>query len=372
MAPRSLTVTDARRLLLAGQGLTSSWKDLYELILQLGFVQVDSINVVERAHHLTLWSRMPAYRRESLDALLASRHLFEHWTHDASLLPTEFYPYWHYRFERYKQRVATHRWWRERLGSSADEVASSVLERIRAEGPLRSRDFEGAAEPGGWWGWKEPKAALEYLWRTGQLAVSSRENFQKVYDLAARVLPAVPVPSPEEFVSWACSSALARLGVGTPAEVAGYWNLLDLAEARAWCVRHAEPVSVEGRAAYALPGLVVPEEVPPGMRLLSPFDPILRDRKRALRLFGFDYRFEAFVPAPQRVYGYYVLPVLEGESLVARMDVKFHRARGVLAVQGLWWEAGVRVGKQRLARLEKAVEKLATFVGAEKVEQARD
>ena len=364
MTLRQLSTADARRLLLAGQGLSANWKDLSALIHQLGFVQVDSINVIERAHHLTLWSRMPGYKPSDLDALLAQRRLFEHWTHDASLIPTEFYPYWHYRFERYKARVATHRWWRERLGDDADSVASAVLERIRVEGPLRSRDFEGAAEPGGWWGWKEPKAALEYLWRTGQLAVSERVNFQKVYDLAERVLPVSEVPTPEAFVDWACRSALSRLGVGTPAEIAGYWNVLDLAEARAWCARAAEPVSVEGRTSFALPGLALVSDVPTGMRILSPFDPILRDRKRALRLFGFDYRFEAFVPAPKRIYGYYVLPVMEGEALVARLDAKVHRSQARLDVQGLWWEPSVRPGKQRLARLSGAVEKLAKFVGA--------
>lgn len=362
---RLLSITEARRLLLAGQGLSSTWKDLYSLIYQLGFVQVDSINVIERAHHLTLWSRMPGYQRTDLDALLAQRRLFEHWTHDASLIPTAFYPYWHYRFERYKARVAVHRWWRERLGDNADVVAGAVLERIRVEGPLRSRDFEGAAEPGGWWGWKEPKAALEYLWRTGQLAVSSRENFQKVYDLASRVLPALEVPTSEEFVDWACRSALERLGVGTPAEIAGYWNVLDLPEARTWCAREAVPAAVDGkRGFFVLPGVEVPDAVPAGLRILSPFDPILRDRKRALRLFGFDYRFEAFVPAPQRIYGYYVLPVLEGEALVARLDAKVFRSESRLAVQGLWWEPSVRPGKQRLARLTRAVEGLASFVGA--------
>lgn len=369
-----LTTPQARRLLMQAQGLMAppgrkaSRAELLGLIRQLGFVQVDSINVVERAHHLTLWSRLEGYRRAWLDKLLEERRLFEHWTHDASLIPTEFLGHWHHRHARYEKGARAHRWWVERLGDDWEEGARAIRQRIEREGPLRSRDFEGAGEPGGWWSWKKPKAYLEFLWRTGALAVRQRENFQKVYDLTERVLPAVPPSSEAEFVDWACRSALERLGVGTAAEIAGFWAMADLPRVRAWCARHALKVRVEGQPAFALQDL--PErladldEAPGVTRLLSPFDPVLRDRKRALRLFGFDYRFEAFVPAPRRKYGYYVLPVLEGERLVARLDPKLHRAESRLEVQGLWWEPGLKVGKQRRQALQTALEKLASFLGA--------
>lgn len=366
-----LTTRQARLLLMNAQGLLdppgrkASKAALEKLILKLGFVQIDSINVVERAHHLTLFSRLYGYRREWLDKLLAERKLFEHWTHDASLIPVAFLPHWHHRFARYVAGARAHRWWVERLGEDWLEGTKAIRERIAREGPLRSRDFEGKGEPGGWWSWKAPKAYLEYLWRTGELAIRGRENFQKVYDLTERVFPQTEPPSLEEHVDWACRTAFERLGLATPSEIAGFWGLIDLPKARAWCARHARKVRVDGKETYALDLPQELPEAPEGLRLLSPFDPVLRDRKRALRLFGFDYRFEAFVPAPKRVYGYYVLPVLEGDRLVARLDPKFHRAESRLVVQGVWWEPGIRPRKKAL---REALERLATFLGARTID----
>ena len=195
-----------------------------------------------------------------------------------------------------------------------------------------TRDFEdtrGEEADRTWWGWKPEKAALEYLWRTGEAAVAGRVNFHKIYDLAERVLPeahAAPRPGEDEHLDWACGTALDRLGVATAEEVASFWRAVPLDRARAWCARAAaageiEAVRVEvvdgsSRNAYAVPdwesrAAALPP-APSRIRLLSPFDPILRDRRRTLRLFGFDYRLEAFVPAPKRQYVYYVLPILEG------------------------------------------------------------
>lgn len=397
MARSSLPVlkaATARRLLLSAQGLLddprrrASPGELYDLVLRMGFVQIDSINVVERAHHLTLAARLQGYKPAHLARLLEKdRRLFEHWTHDASAIPAVWYPYWKPRFERYRARVLAHPWWRERVGPDPDKVVAHVLDRIRTEGPLLTRDFEDERPAGTdktWWGWKPQKAALEYLWRTGVLAVARRESFHKVYDLAERIHPeghGAPRPADEEHVDWACRSALERLGVATPAEIAGFWDAVSLEEARAWCARAAAsgeivPVAVEpldgerAVASCALPdwesrAAALPP-APPRIRLLSPFDPILRDRKRTLRLFGFDYRFEAFVPDGQRRYGYYVLPILEGERLVGRLDPKLHRGQGLLEVKGLWWEPGVKETKGRRAALEAALERLAGFVGAER------
>lgn len=384
----------ARRLLLSAQGLLedprrrASPDVLYDLIVRMGFVQIDSINIVERAHHLTLAARLQGYKPAHFARLLErDRRLFEHWTHDASAIPAVWYPYWKIRFERYRARVLAHPWWRERVGPDPAKTVAHVLDRIRREGPLLTRDFEDERPAGTdktWWGWKPQKAALEYLWRTGELAVARRESFHKVYDLAERIFPhghGASRPADEEHVDWACRSALERLGVATPAEIAGFWNAVSLEEARAWCGRAAAageivPVAVEpvdgGRAAasWALPdwesrAAALPP-APPRLRLLSPFDPILRDRKRTLRLFGFDYRFEAFVPEGLRLYGYYVLPILEGERLVGRLDPKLHRGEGLLEVKGLWWEPGVKETKGRRAALEAALDRLAGFVGAER------
>jgi len=382
----------ARRLLLGAQGLLDDPRRkatadaLYEVIERMGFVQIDSINVVARAHHLTLASRLQGYRPALLERLLErERLLFEHWTHDASAIPTVWYPQWKPRFELYRQRVMDHPWWRERVGPDPGKALAHVRERIVKEGPLMTRDFEDERPAGTdktWWGWKPHKAALEYLWRTGELAIARRINFHKVYDLAERVLPAghaAPPPSKKEHLDWACRTALERLGVATAYELASFWRSISLGDARTWGEKAAArgeiaTVQVEAedgsepRRAWAVPdwqeqAASLPA-APPRVRLLSPFDPILRDRKRTLRLFNFDYHFEAFVPGPKRQHGYYVLPILEGDRLVGRLDPKLHREEELLEIKGLWWEPGVRESKGRQAALEAAVERLARLTGA--------
>lgn len=390
--PQPVPASAARRLFLGAQGLLgdpggeASEARVARLIDALGFVQLDSINVVARAHDLTLASRLDGYRPEALASLLARRSLFEHWTHDASAIPTAWYAHWKPRFRRDGPQILGHAWWRERIGRRSKQVVAEVLERIRAEGPLTSADFEHPGKREAWWGWKPHKAALDYLWRIGELAVRGRVNFHKVYDLAERVLPehhALPEPAPEAHVAWACRTAAERLAVFTPRELAGYWDAIELAAAREWCLEAARaqalvPVEVEsadgspGQVAWALADweerLRALPEPPRRMRLLSPFDPVLRDRARALRRFGFDYRFEAFTPEAKRRHGYYAMPILDGERLVGRLDPKLHREQGVLEIRGLWWEPGARPSR---ARLEDALARLAGFVGAREVRPPR-
>jgi uncharacterized protein len=399
-SPAVVTAREARLLLLGAQGLLAdparlaTASSLQRLIKQMGFVQIDTINVVERAHHLTLFSRLQGYDPSLLARLLEKRRtLFEHWTHDASIIPLEWFGQWRYRFDRYKSRVRRNAWWRERLGKNPDALLDEIRSRIERDGPTLSRDFERDRDlpkeaSDGWWGWKPQKAALEHLWRAGELAVVRRENFQKVYDLTHRVFPdhhALPPPSEDEHVDWACSSALERLGVGTPAELAGFWNAVDFGQARRWCEARSREGGIEPVLVGPMDGSTVPSpagprvsyalrdwrrrvkrlpDPPETMRLLSPFDPVVRDRHRLRRLFGFEYTFEAFTPAPRRVHGYYVLPVLQGDQLVGRIDPKLHRERGVLEVKGVWWEPGVRPTRARRAALEGAVGQLAAFVGA--------
>jgi len=378
--------------LLADPGRAATRTAVFDLVRRMGFVQLDSISYVERAHHLTLSSRLHAYRREHLARLLErDRSLFEHWTHDASAVPTEWFAHWKPRFERAGARIRGSAWWQERMGGEADRHVEAVRARVHREGPLRSQDFEHEkGQSSAWWGWKPQKAALEYLWRTGELVVARRESFQKVYDLTERVFPELhgaPAPDEEEHTEWACSTALERLVIATPKELAEFWAAIDPARAKVWCERAArqgrivpvlvEPLEGQGskpRPAYALPDwerrLKRLPEPPPLTRLLSPFDPVLRDRARALRLFGFDYRFEAFVPGPQRRFGYYVLPVLEGDRLVGRIDPKFERAEGLLKVRHVYWEPGVRATRERVKSLKEAAGRLASFIGAEGVEWA--
>lgn len=391
----------ARRLLLHAQGLAddpgrrANASELARLISRLGFVQIDSINVVQRAHHLTLFSRLDGYQPSMLAKLLEEkRACFEHWTHDASAIPIQWFPHWRHRFERHRARIRRHAWWRARLGDRPEELLTQVKQRIARDGPLLSRDFEtdrsAKGRPpaeDGWWGWKPQKAALEHLWRTGELAVVRRINFQKVYDLTERVFPehhALAASNEAAHVDWACRSALERLGMATPAEIAGFWNAVELAAVRRWCsdaLRAGEIVELMVDSADDSPPrrALAPADwqkridedaqmaVPDRIRLLSPFDPVLRDRKRTQRLFNFDYTFEAFVPTAKRRYGYYVLPVLEGDRLVGRLDPKFHREQGLLEVRGLWWEPSVKPTRRRRAALDAAVQHLAAFIGAKQI-----
>lgn len=394
-----LTAAQAAALFLGAQGLledphrAATKAALSKLIHRLGFVQLDTINVLARAHDLTLFSRLHGYQRRHLaDLVETDRVLFEHWTHDASLIPVAWYAHWKPRFRRDAERLPGGTWWAFHLGTDGKRVVDHVRERIRREGPLRSADFVHEEKRGAWWGWTPQKAALEYLWRCGELAVTRRVHFHKVYDLAERVLPepsARPDPDPDAHVEWICASAAERLAVFTPRELATFWSALgtvNVAGATRWCVAASKegrivPVAVPGAdgsapmPAWALAdwrargarltrisdGLV-------GMRFLSPFDPVIRDRARCLRRFGFDYRFEAYVPQPKRVFGYYVLPILEGRRLVGRLDLKLHRDRALLEVKGLWWESGVKITKSRKRDLRGALEKLAGFVGAADVQ----
>lgn len=390
-----VSAAQARTLLLEAQGLLddptrrATPRAVERLIAKLGFVQVDSISRVERAHHLTLGARLDGYRPALLDRLaFEKRALFEHWTHDAALIPTALYPYWRSRFASFAERAPRKGWFQARLGADPERTIARVHRRITREGPLRARDFErGADRPAtGWWDWTPEKMALEYLWRTGRVAIAGRDGFHKVYDLIERVLPhahAAPEPSPEAHVEWACLSALERLGTATSTELAAFWAAVPVARAAAWCREAVSagrlvPVSLASRngerprAGFALPDwerrASRAPPVPDRTRLLSPFDPVMRDRKRVERLFGFDYRFEAYVPAAKRRYGYYVLPILERDRFVGRLDPRHDRERGALVVEKLFWEPGVRPTRARRRALELGLEGLARRIGAREVE----
>ncbi|HEU0221246.1 MAG TPA: crosslink repair DNA glycosylase YcaQ family protein [Paracoccaceae bacterium] len=379
----------ARRLALAGAGLSGGPEGvpgparLQALIDRLGFVQVDSILTVARAHHLILFARDRSYRPKHLVRLLErDRSLFEHWTHDAAVIPVKLYPHWKPRFALAETRLRER--WRGWQGPAFEAETEVLLARLRHEGPLGADDLErpDGHESGGLWNWTPQKAAIEFLWRTGRVAVARREGFRKIYDLAERVLPeahAAAPPEPDRHLAWAAGTALERLGFGTAGEIAGFWGAVDPAAIRAWAKEAAEELAIEGadgslRRVLALPGLAeraaAAPEPPAALRVLSPFDPVLHDRTRAAHLFGFDYRIEIFVPAARRKYGYYVFPLLEGDRFVGRIDMKVDRAAGLLRVSALWPEPGVKFGKARLARLEAELARLARFALCEGVEFA--
>ncbi len=391
---RTLTNTEARRIFLDRHRLSevpqgpAQGDDLLAMIHSLGFVQLDSINTVARAHDLILFSRRPRYRPAALKSLYETqRQLFEHWTHDAAVIPLAFYPQWHLRRQRDAERLRSR--WKTDRRKGFERQFQVVLDQIKAEGPVCSGDVgkDEARGSGGWWDWHPSKTALEYLWRSGALCVVGRDGFKKRYDLTERVLeqhlcdPADP-PDVAATIDWCCDQALARLGFATHTELAAFWAHITPAEAREWCQTELSAGRLEQVMITGADGSLKPALCRPGvqddpalgiqptnrLRILSPFDPALRDRKRAERLFGFDYRIEVFVPEAQRRFGYYVFPILQGDQLVGRVDMKAFRDQDVLRIKALWPEGGTRWGKARQAAFEAELERVKKLAGVAQVE----
>ena len=358
---------------------------LLGLIERLGLVQVDAIPHVERAHHMILHARNTTYRPKQLKRLLErKRGLFEHWTHDASILPVQFYPYWRHRFARDKARLDARfaRW----QGEGFRDHVDALVERVHQHGPVRSRDVcpppDGVSRA--MWQWHDGKTALEYLWRTGRFSITAREGFQKVYDLSERCIPAAAFDARVDesaFLDWCCDAALHRLGFAQTGDIARFFDhvapsavkeRLDGAPANRLVPVEVEAVDGSFRPMLARPdieNLLADLPEPPGrVRVLSPFDPVIRDRKRLEWLFGFHYRIEIYVPEAQRRWGYYVYPLLEGDRLVGRIDMRADRAAGRLEIKRLWWEPKLRGGAGRMKRLEAELERQARFAGVSRVD----
>lgn len=370
---------DARRLWLSAQGLATPPTgplDTLNIIRELGFVQLDTIRVVSRAHHHIIWNRNQHYREPMLNKLMAEeRRLFEHFTHDASVLPIEFYPMWQRQFRRMKQRI-------DRAGyfsSMPDEQGRrAIKQRIENEGPLSTHAFDtkvkGQKEM-----WTRPphKLALDYMWYCGELATSHRENFKKFYDLTHNVIPADlhgQNHDEDTQITWLCNAALQRIGFGTLGEIQRFWDATSANEVKDWAQRNkADLIDVELQAADgSWSAAIAPPDIesrladtpPPTsrLRILNPFDPVIRDRNRLKRLFGFDYRIEIFVPAAKRKWGYYVFPILERDRFVGRIEAKADRAKGCLNVLNLWAEPNVKWTMARAKKLNAELERFAKFV----------
>ena len=355
------------------------------VVRRLGFVQVDSVSAVERAQNHILFTRNPRYRPEGLRHLLEhDRALFENWTHDAAILPIENYPYWKHFFGR-QQRYEVHAGYRRYFAAVTPVDSQRILRRVKAEGPLGPRDFERTKVS-----WGDPsrrptiaKLGFELLWRIGKLAVTRRESYQKIYDLSERVIPEEHYRakvSKREYVEWACRGALERLGFATPTEIAHFYDAVSTRDAGSWCERARKRDLLDVRIehedgstgkAFALAALIdaLPKlpAAPRALRLLNPFDPLVRDRRRSKRVFGFDYTIEIWVPPKKRQYGYYVLPILEGDAFTGRVDLKVERKDDRLNVLGLWWERGVKPTRSRIEQLEGEIEKLARFTGVSQI-----
>ena len=347
----------ARRIALAAQGFAEprpagpvGTRQLRRTIERLGVVQIDSVNVVSRSHYLPYFSRLGPYPRVALDQLANRRHdVFEYWAHEASFLPVRLQP-----SLRWRMAAADQQAWGSmtRVQRERPEYVAALLERVREGGPLKASQLAEARpnRPGSMWNWHEGKAALEYLFFTGALTARERTaGFERVYDLTERVLPAavVQAPTPEraEAMRELVRTAAQALGVATETDLRDYFRLAP-ADARTAIAELTDagellPVQVAGwdRPAWLVPDARRPRWVR-ARALLSPFDSLVWERPRVERLFGFRYRLEIYTPAEKRVHGYYVLPFLLGDALVARVDLKADRQAGVLRVQAAHAEAG--------------------------------
>ncbi|NEM08263.1 DNA glycosylase AlkZ-like family protein [Geodermatophilus normandii] len=361
----------ARRIALAAQGFADprpagvvDSRQLRRMTDRLAVVQIDSVNVVSRSHYLPAFSRLGAYRRSTLDDFTARRHeLFEFWAHEASFLPVRLHPYLRWRMAAAEEQAwgSMVRIQRERPGYVAE-----VLDRVREAGPVRASELGEARpdRPGSMWNWHAGKVALEWLFYTGVLTARARTtSFERVYDLTERVLPAAvlqtPTPGPADAVRELVRTAARALGVATERDLRDYFRLRP-AQARQAILELADagdmlPVEVAG---WGAPAWLDPAARRPrwirARALLSPFDSLVWERPRVERIFGFRYRLEIYTPAAQRVHGYYVLPFLLGDRLVARVDLKADRQAGVLRVQAAHAEDGVdraEVGAELAAEL---------------------
>ncbi len=357
MAERfDLSAAQARRIAVAAQGLAGppppgppTTARLKRLVERLGVIQIDSVNVLTRSHYLPPFARLGAYPREMLEQAAWGRkpYLFEYWGHEASLLPMASQPLFRWRMERAR---AGETWGGiAAFGRERRDYIDAVLERIVKEGPLTGGDFADAPRQAGWWNWSHGKRALEWLFWTGQITTRTRRGFERVYDLTERVLPPAivnaPTPTEAEARRELLRIAARAMGVATSGDLRDYFRLPveGFKERLAELVEGGDltPVTVRGwdRPAYLARDARLPRRVS-GAALLSPFDNLIWRRERTERLFGVRYRIEIYTPAHKREHGYYVLPFLLGDALVARLDLKADRRAGVLRVQAAHLEPG--------------------------------
>ena len=375
---------NARKLWLSTTGLSDTSTgpiDVMKFVKQLGFVLIDTIPNVTRAHHHIIWSRNQNYREHMIDELLSSKkHIFEHFTHDASVIPLEFYPMWKRQFQRIKDRIHKRNYFKSMLN---EKDRNAIKKRISEEGPLSTHAFDtkvkGKKEM-----WERPphKLALDYMWYSGELATSHREGFKKFYDLTSNVIPE-PLRnkehSSEEQVNWLCSEALHRLTLATVKDIHKFWDATDQKEVRDWVEQSNnnllkvswQTANGSWLDAYTTNDIEQKLEVlkKPSRRIkiMNPFDPAIRDRTRLFQLFGFDYKIEIFVPAAKRKWGYYVYPLLEGDRFVGRVELKADRKKAILNVINFWPEKGVKWSSPRYKRLETELSRFARLANLTEV-----
>jgi uncharacterized protein YcaQ len=385
------STTEARRIAILAQGFGGRRADeaasgptkarILEAVRRLGVLQIDSVNVLARAHYLPLFARLGVYDRARLDDLAWGKApaLFEYWCHQASFAPVELYPLFGWRMERARKGVGTY----GRIARFAKEKRTylkSVLREIEARGPTAASELSGAKKStSGWWEWSEAKHAVETLFWQGHLAVASRRGFERLYDLPDRVIPSAvrnaAVVSDDDAHRALLRISAQALGIGTEDDLADYYRL-SRRECRPRFGELVEDGSlvetkIEGGTAFVHRDFARSKKpLGPVAALVGPFDPIVWHRARALRLFDFHYRIGIYTPAHQRTHGYYVMPFLLGDRLAARLDLKADRASGVLRVQAAWLEDGAE-SEAVVGPLAAELRRMATWLALPEVAVAR-
>jgi uncharacterized protein YcaQ len=379
-----LSLASARRIALAAQGFGrkrpggATRRHLEATVARLGLHQIDSVNVLVRAHYLPAFSRLGPYDRGLIDAAAwgrrSQRRLFEYWAHEASLLPLASHPLLRWRMAQAERGEIGWGSLKSYAGERRAE-AEAILERIRAEGPLAASDFDEGKGKSGWWEWGDTKRALEWLFWAGRITTATRRaSFERVYDLTERVIPAaildLPTPAEADARRTLVAHAGAALGIATETDLRDYFRLKPEPARRAVAELVEEgvliPAEVEGwaRPAYLHRDARRPRRIG-GQALLAPFDPLVWERSRAERLFSFRYRIGIYTPAEKREHGYYVLPFLLGDRLVARVDLKADRKASRLVVQKTTLEPGAPA--ETLERLDDEIRSMGRWLGLDGV-----
>ncbi len=374
---RTISLIALRRLAITAQGYAlrsrrGTAREVERTIRALSCVQLDSITAVERSHRITLGTRVGAYPRETVSRLLGSGRIFEYWAHEACLIPVEEWPL-------FRAVMRNHHPWRGDVIGQHPELADEVRAAVRERGPIASRDFDGKGG-GGMWNWKPAKIMLEALWNSGEVIIAGRvSGFQRLYDLAERVIPreVLDAPEPDEVTRLRelTLRAVRSRGVLTEAGVVEHWRLRGgvarIRPAVDALLREGalERLRVEDDDADVLvpAGTDLDPAKPTAATLLSPFDNLLWDRPFARRIFGFDHVIEVYKPAPEREYGYYVLPLLWRDRIVGRADLKAERREGALIVKAFHLERGVRRSAALDDACERALDRLRQVIGLERL-----
>ncbi len=381
-----ITKESARRLMIEKQGISKfldspNKDDVYSTIEDLGCLQIDTISVVERAHYLTLWSRLGNYNKQYLDSLAYDdRKLFEYWAHAACYVPYTDYRYYLTSMEIRKKELMARI--QKRTGKGK-ELIDLVIQRIKDDGPIASKDFDSEKKgKGGWWNRKDEKVAMDYLYGAGILGISRRDNFQRYYDLAENVIPSwvdQEPPGDDERVWFFTEKTMKCLGVIQPKEARDYYQhfavklgrtsnqLEELIKTK----EDVEAIEIKGARSknYCLKedasrlGEIDDDFDFDGVRLFVYFDNFMWNRDRIKRFFGFESKLEIYLPIAERVYGYYHLPVLYGDKIVARLEPKMDRKENELLIRGYWTEPKFKETEEYRDKLEKNLEDFAAFHG---------